>query len=114
MQSDALLYGFGLCMITTTVLNLIMIKKRTKFSLGLVKPTVLSLIFIVPCALLGKWFYPLLNFIFPSFVSLCLGAVICTGSFVVLCIIFNLIDFVWVFSKFPKMQKNFNKNTKKA
>ena len=114
MQSDALIYGFGLCMITTTVLNLIMIKKRTKFSLGLVKPTVLSLIFIVPCALLGKWFYPLLNFIFPSFVSLCLGAVICTGSFVVLCIIFNLIDFVWVFSKFPKMQKNFNKNTKKA
>ena len=105
MQADALVWGFGLCMTLTTALNLILIAKHTKLKFGILKPMLLMLLFIIPSALLGKWGYNLCMTFFPSFISLCIGAVLSLGSFAILCICFKLVDVVSIFSKIDTMPR---------
>lgn len=106
MGVDALIWGFGACMTITTILNLYMIKRHTKLKLGLIKPTLLMILFIIPCTLLGKFCYPLLAFAFPDFLNIALNACIACGSFAVLCWLFKIIDLTSVIVKFkPKKAK---------
>lgn len=103
---DALIWGFGGCMLITTALNLIMLKRHTKIKLGLTKPLILMAVFVVPSALLAKWCYPLLMLCFPQFISIALCACIGCGSFAILCWLFKLVDFASVIVKFkPKKSK---------
>ena len=109
---DALIWGFGTCMLVTTILNLYMLKKHTQLNFGLVKPTLLMFAFIVPCSLLTYWGYPLLAFAFPQFLAIALSACIGMGSFMLLCWLFKIIDFTAVLVKF-KPQK-LSKSVKKS
>lgn len=101
----ALILGFGSCMTLTTVLNIIMIKKRTHIKLGIVRPLVLSAIFTIPCAFLGKWLYDLSAIVFPNFLALIIGACVSIGGFILLCMCFKLCDFAFVFSRFKSLPK---------
>lgn len=114
MKVDALVWGFGLCLTLTTILNILMIKKRVNFNLGLTKNLVLCLCFIVPSVLLCKWGFNLLFSNLPLFWGLCFGGVISIGVFFILCLCFNLIDFVWLMPKISILQKFKNKKSKKA
>ena len=114
MQANALIWGFGLCMTLTTTLNIIKIAKHTKIKFNILKPLLLMLLFIIPAALLGKWGYNLSMFVFPSLISMCIGAVLSIGSFALLCVCFKLVDIVSIFSKFdykPRILK-FKKHKK--
>ena len=107
MGVDALVWGFGACMTITTVLNLVMLKKHTGLKFGLVKPTLLMLVFIAPCALLAYLSYPLLAVVFPNFVAIGLCAGLSMGGFMGLCWIFRLVDFATVLVKLkPKKLKH--------
>ena len=97
---DALIWGFGTCMLVTTVLNIYMIKRHTSLNLGLIKPTLLMLLFIIPATLLTHFSYPLFSLAFPEFLAIALSAVLGVGCFVVLCILFKLVDFTAVFVRF--------------
>lgn len=106
MGVDALIWGFGACMTITTILNLVMLKRHTKLKFGLVKPTLMMLTFTIPCALLGKFAYPLLSFVFPDFLTIALVACFSCGSFALLCWLFKLIDLTSVVVKLkPKRTK---------
>lgn len=108
MRVDALVWGFGLCLSLTTFLNIIMIKKRTKFSLGLKKTLWLCLLFIVPSVLLSKWCVNLIGVNLPLVLTLAIGGTLSIGIFILLCVCFNLIDFVLLLPKisFLKIFKN--------
>lgn len=101
----SLILGFGICMGLTTLLNIIMIKKHTKISLGIIKPLVFSCLFVIPCAYLSRWIYNLCLFVFPNFVSLIIGSCVAVWSFAVLCICFRLCDFAFIFSKIKSLPK---------
>lgn len=105
MHVDALVWGFGLCLSLTTVLNLIMIKKKVKFSLGISKTLLLCSMFIIPSVLFAKWSCSILCCNLPIFVSLCYGGICSIGVFVLLCVCFNLVDIVCLLSKIPFLQK---------
>ncbi len=96
---DALIWGFGACMTVTTLLNLYMIKRHTKLSFGLLRPTLLMIAFAVPCTLLAYFSYPLLLMAFPQFLAIGLAGVLSMGCFAVLCWLFKIIDFTAVLVK---------------
>ncbi len=108
----ALIVGFGLCMLITTFLNVLMIKKATKQKLGLTKPLCLSVLFAVFCALLSRLCFNLLLKFLPSFLSLVCAGGICVFFFVLLCMVFKLFDFAIIFSKIGLFSKIFHKNRK--
>ncbi|MBR1925423.1 MAG: oligosaccharide flippase family protein [Clostridia bacterium] len=105
LQAYSLVLGFGLCMLITTTLNLLMIKKHTKIKLGLIKPTLFCLIFIILSALLSKWLYGLMLIIFPNIIALIMSCFVCVLSFVLLCVCFKLFDVMIVFSKVKNIAK---------
>ncbi len=106
MGVDALIWGFGACMTVTTLLNLYMLKRHTKLSFGLVKPTLLMIAFLIPCTLLAYFSYPLLEIAFPQFLAIALSAVLSMGCFALMCWIFKIIDFTAVLVKIkPKAVK---------
>ena len=113
LQAYSLVLGFGLCMLTTTFLNILMIKKHIKIKLGLFKPTILSLVFILFSAMLSNWLYKIMLVVFPNFIALALACVVCVISFVVLCVCFRLVDIAMVFSKVKSITK-FSKNKHKS
>ena len=101
----ALILGFGVCMTLTTLLNIIMIKKHTHITLGVVRPLILSVLFSIPCAFLGKWLYELSCIVFPNFLALAIGACVSIGGFILLCMCFKLCDFAFVFSRIKTLPK---------
>lgn len=101
----SLILGFGMCMTLTTALNIVMIKKHTHIKLGIVRPLCLSILFTLPCSLLGKWCYTLSTILFPNFLALCIGACFAIGGFIILCRCFRLCDFAFVFSRIRNLPK---------
>ena len=103
---DSLIWGFGACMFLTTILNILKIKKHAQFSLGLVYPTTLMLIFILPCAFLCRYIYNLCLLFSNQFMALCISGVISIAGFVLLCWAFKIVDIAIFVQKFvPKRKK---------
>lgn len=99
---NALVWGMGLCMITSALLNIIMLRKKIGLSLGFSKAFWLMLVFIIPTAAITNFLTKLLlnffNLFFTLFVSCSVGGI----CFVLLCVIFNLIDYQSIFVRFKK------------
>lgn len=106
MGVDALILGFLLCMTITTLLNIIMIKKQTKMSLGILKPLFLMLCFVTLSAVLCRFLCGVLCNCVGMFWGLAISCVSCVASFVVLCWTFKLLDVVGLLCRFlPKKLK---------
>ena len=101
----ALILGFLICMLTTTILNIIMIKKHKKISLKITKPIILSLLFCVPSSLFAVYSFNVFCFIFPTFVCLGLSSFVSILCFVLLLHIFKVCNISFVFLRFKKMLK---------
>lgn len=112
LQVYALVVGFGLCMTLTTGLNILMIKKHTNFKIGLLKPLLLSILFVVPSVFLGKWCYNIFLIALPNFVALIFGIGISCLTFFALCILFKLFDFTIFFSRINIFAKIYRKKHK--
>ncbi len=106
---NALVWGMGISFVVTALLNIRMIKKKTKIKLKLFKPLFILSLLIVPSAALSSFVTSLCNNFFPSFISICLGGGIAVLSFVMLCAVFNVVDiqFFWNMTK-----KKFTRKTK--
>jgi len=101
---DCLIYGFGGCMILTTILNIMLIRKHTGFSLGITKPFVYMVLFLIPSSLLCGQIYSLCaNFFTPLF-TLIISGIIGIGCFVVLCIIFRVFNLSMVLQKYKPVR----------
>ncbi len=103
---DSLIWGFGICMLLTTGLNLWLIKRHTGFNLGLTRSTIMMLLFIIPSTLLCHFTYNLCIAIFNYFFTLCVCGIVSIASFLLLCWVFKIVDISFFLQKFvPNRQK---------
>lgn len=93
MGINALIWGFGLCFVTTALLNIKMIKKIINAELNLSKYLIYSILFIIPSASITSMLSNVLANFLPTFFNLAISCTVGTIFFILLCIIFNLIEF---------------------
>lgn len=96
---NALIWGMGLCTATASLLNIKMIKKHTGNKLNFAKPFWLMLAFILPVAALTSFTVNILTNFFNLFFSLAISCGLGGLFFVLLCFVFNLVDYQDMFVK---------------
>lgn len=98
----ALIVGMGVCVSVTSLLNLIMIKRKTKIKLGILKPMLLMAAFCLPSAALTFFVTSLLNGVVPLFFNLAISCSLGGAMFVLLCAIFKIINIKTFFASVKK------------
>ena len=102
---NAFVVGMGLSTIITAILNILMLKRKTKVKLKILKPIFLFSLITLPCAAITAFTASLLSYIFNDFfviaISCCLGAVF----FVLLSMILGLVDMSYVMLRLRKFQR---------
>lgn len=89
---NSLIWGLGLNHLIVCVLNFILIKKHTKSDLKLTKKILKIILLIIPCSALTSFVVSLAEYIFPLFITLVLGGITGTVSFILLASVLNLFD----------------------
>lgn len=113
MGINALIWGFGICFIITSLLNIKMIKKIIGSNLGIKKYLVLSIIFILPSASICSMLTNIISNFLPNFFAIAIGCIIAIIFYVLLCMVFNLVEFDFIKSKLKvKLLKKNIKNKK--
>ena len=113
----ALIVGMGTCVSITSILNIWMIKRKTKIKLNILKPFVLMALFTIPSAAITFFTTNLLTDVIPLFFNLAISCGLGAVMFLIQCSIFNLINVkaMFVEAKKIKIKKlNFKKFKKKA
>ena len=100
----SLIVGMGLCVTATSVLNILMIKRKLKIKLGIVKPLCLMAIFSLPTSALTFFVTNLLEGVLPLFFNLAVSCSLGAIMFELLCGIFNLINFKGMFVEVKKLR----------
>lgn len=108
---NALVWGMGINYTISAVLNIRLLKKKTKVELKLFKTLLQFLILILPSSALTAFVVSLCEYVFPTFVTLMIGGIVSVASFVLLAGVMNLVD-VKAFTigllkkvKLPKIKK---------
>ncbi len=113
---SSLAYGMGGCMLITTILNMILINKKTDVSSEIFKPFVLMTIFCIPSSLLSNFLFGVLKYIMTPFFAVCFSAGFGLLMFLLLSIMFGVINISAIFVKLKnvKVHKFKSKKHKKA
>lgn len=98
---NALTWGMGICMSIASILNIRMIKKITNTKLNFLKPFVTTCLIIIPVSALTSFVSNILNNFFTLFFNLALSCTLGAIFFVLLCIIFKVINFDYFVKLFP-------------
>ena len=119
MGIKALIVGMGICVSITSVLNLLMIKRKTKIKFNIIRPLFLMSLFVIPSSALTFFTTNLLNNILPLFFNLAVSSMLGISMFMLMCSIFNIVNIKTMFVeakkikfkkiKFKKLKKNQNK-----
>lgn len=112
---NALIWGFGALFVTTSILNIIMLRKIIGEKLPIHKFLWLSVAFIIPSASICSLLTNLLNNFMSKFFTLAISCTVGSIFFVLLCLIFNLIEFnsISVYIKQKLNKKLFRDHKKK-
>ena len=100
----SLAYGMGGCMLVTTILNCYLINKKTNVGGLLLKPLTLMTVFCIPASLISKWLFGVLKYVFSPFFSVCISAGIGLLMFLLLCVIFGVINISSLFIKLKNVR----------
>jgi len=112
---NAFAVGMGVSTIISSFFNVIMIKRKAKIKLNLLKPLITLLLIILPCAAITSFLGSLLRNIMPDFFVLMFSCVIGGIFFILLSIIFGVMDinYLTIFKnkfKILKREKTKQKN----
>ncbi len=100
----SLAYGMGGCMLVTTILNCYLINKKTNVGGLLLKPLTLMTVFCIPASLISKWLFGVLKYVFSPFFSVCISTGIGLLMFLLLCVIFGVINISSLFIKLKNVR----------
>lgn len=100
----AIIIGMGVCVTITTFLNILIIKKYTNIKLGLTRPLLLMSAFSIPTAALTFFITNLLNDVIPLFFNLAISCSLGAIMFILLCMIFNLVNINRMFVEIKKFR----------
>ena len=89
---NALVWGMGINYLITGILNLRLLKKKTKVQLNLLGTIGKYIVVILPTSALTAFIISLCEYVFPLFVSLFIGGVVSVVAFLLLSGVMNLID----------------------
>lgn len=89
---NAFAVGMGASTLISSLLNIIMIKRKAKIKLNLLKPFAIQLLIILPSAAITSFLASLLTNIMPDFFVLLFSCVIGGAFFILLSIIFKIMD----------------------
>ena len=109
---NALIYGMGISFIVTAVLNFVMLKRKLKIKLHILKPLCVMSFLIIPCAALTSFIASLASYVFPLFITLCIGGTVGVGSFLLLCAVTGIMD-IQSFLYMAKSKFKFKRRSKK-
>lgn len=88
----ALIYAMGLCTLTASVLNIIMLNKHCGGKIKILRPIILMLVFIIPTASIVSFISNILVNFLPLFFVLAISCIVGAVFFVLLCLIFNVVN----------------------
>lgn len=101
---DALVYGMGACITIASILNLLMIYKKCNCKNLVLKPLFLMTLFTIPSIMITTQTYKLLRYIMPSFFSISISGGLGIIFFILLSLMFDVIN---IYNVLPKI-KNVN------
>lgn len=113
---NALIIGMGASTIVTTILNLMMVKKKLHINVKLKKNLVLFSLFSVPTIVTTSFLSSVLSYVLPMFFNLVVSAGVGILIFVGLCCVFDVIDIsvILIGAKEKFVKKKQSKMSKKA
>ncbi len=118
---NALIIGMGLSSVITAILNLIMLKKKLNVKLKIKKDLLLMVAFSLPTVAITSFLSSILSYVFPLFFNLAISTGIGIITFVLLCIVFNvvnvsvyMVEFKEKFAKKVSVSKIKKKKTKNS
>ncbi len=115
MGINSLIWGFGICFLITSLLNIKMINKIINSKLNISKYLLLCIAFIIPSASICSLLSNLLSNFVPMFISIAIACCVSAIFFFALCAVFNLIEINVVITKIKeKLPKKLIKNKKKC
>ena len=97
---EAFVFGIGACMSIVSVLNILIIYKKTQVKNLIFKPLVLMTIFTIPASIISSELLGVLKYIVTPFLSLFISGSIGIIFFVLLCIIFDVVDLISILKDF--------------
>ncbi|MGN1201194.1 MAG: oligosaccharide flippase family protein [Candidatus Caccovivens sp.] len=107
---NALIVGMGLSSITSSILNIFMIRKRLKIEVKIMKNLLLLALFSLPTIALTSFVSSLLSYVLPLFFDIAISCVLGMVVYILLCMVFNVINFsvylVQFKEKIAKKSKN--------
>lgn len=92
MGINALIWAMGLNYLTIAILNIALLKRKTKVELKLLPQLLKILLIMIPSSALTAFIVNLCNFAFPLFITIVIGGATALISFIALAGVFNLID----------------------
>lgn len=114
---NALIVGMGVSSLVTAFLNIIMLRKKLQIKIEIKRNLLLMILFSIPTMALTSFLSSLLSYVVPTFFNLCISCVVGMGMFVLLCVMFNVINFSFYIVKFKEKfgskVKNMGKKTHK-
>lgn len=109
---NSIIWAMGINYCITAILNLWLLKRKTKLSFKVAYPIIKIILLIIPSSALTAFVVSLSSYAFPLFISLVIGGVIGVGSYVLLASVAGIIDLKVVLT-FVKEKFDF-KRAKKA
>lgn len=101
---SSLFWGMGLCMCVTCVLNVYMLKRKTKISFKILKPLLLLCAITIPCAAIVSFVNKLCVMVMSPFFAIAISCSVGLAFYILLCMVFDIVDvkayFVAFSSKF--------------
>lgn len=89
---NSLIIGMGINYLICFLLNLRLLKKHITINLGLGKIVLKVLIATIPAGALASFVVVLCEYVFPLFITVCIGCFVAVASFILLCQTIGLFD----------------------
>lgn len=99
---NALVWGFGICFVITSILNLKMIGKIVGGKINILKTMFVQLLFVIPSASICAFVSGILANFLPLFFNLMISCGVCALFYFSLCIVFNQIEINSIVIKIKK------------
>lgn len=89
---NAIIWAMGINYTITAILNIYLLKRKTKANFVVFKPLLKIILLTIPVSALTAFVVSLCDYIFPLFITLVIGGVTSVTSFVLLAGVVNLVD----------------------
>jgi len=89
---NAFAIGMGLCTLISGILNVIMLKKKTKIKIGLLRPLIIFSLITIPSSAITAFIAGVLNYYLPIFFTLFISCSVGIISYILLSMVFGVLD----------------------